>query len=224
VRRLQAAGKRVAFIGDGVNDAPALAQADLGIALGTGTDVAMEAGDVLIMGGDLHQAADALHLARRTFWVIAQNLSWAFAYNLLMIPLTVAGKVSPLVAAAAMAGSSVTVVGNALRLRWYAGSNRTAQADAPNWQVRMAPQLRRVARDGGEASSEPAVKDLDQTFLDREALAPRAAFTEAAPSHEGAAPTPAEPAAPRHFAAFAKDEAKRIARALGRLFEKQWEI
>jgi Cu+-exporting ATPase len=224
VRRLQAAGKRVAFIGDGVNDAPALAQADLGIALGTGTDVAMEAGDVLIMGGDLRQAADALHLARRTFWVISQNLTWAFAYNLLMIPLTVAGKVSPLVAAAAMAGSSVTVVGNALRLRWYAASNRTAEADAPNWQVRMAPRLRRAAREAEEASAEPAPNDLDRTLLDRDALAPRAAFTEPGPSHDGDAPTPAEPGAPRHFGAFARDEAKRIARALGRLFEKQWEI
>jgi Cu+-exporting ATPase len=119
VKRQQADGHRVIFVGDGINDAPALAQADVGIALGTGTDVAIEAADVAIMSGDMGSVADALELSRWTYRVIAQNLVWAFGYNVVMIPLAVAGVLSPTWAAGAMAGSSVSVVANALRLRRY---------------------------------------------------------------------------------------------------------
>jgi Cu+-exporting ATPase len=163
IRDLQARSHRVAMVGDGVNDGPALATADLGLALGTGTDVAISAADLIVLRDDLGAVPDAIALARATLTVIRGNLAWAFGYNIAAIPLAAAGFLNPLIAGAAMAASSAFVVGNSVRLRRFGAAAARRPRPQP---YRAAPgpagPADRPGQDGVPADSPEPVEPEEQ--------------------------------------------------------------
>ena len=164
IRERQAAGQRVAMVGDGVNDAAALAQADLGIALGSGSDAAIAASDLTLVRGDLRRAADAIRLARATLRTIKGNLVWAFAYNIAALPLAMAGYLNPMVAGAAMALSSLFVVGNSLHAdpvppRWSQPGSQAATPERAHG-VRRMPKETAAATSAEGGGAEPGDRVL----------------------------------------------------------------